>query len=87
MVQMREDAVSLGIEPPGWGRGGACSFDPHCLLLKAKWPNPTSTESGTCPLRLLHLVSFMLHSSEKRDPSSFILIFSLPPSFSPLSLI
>lgn len=65
------------------GKGlGPFLSSPHSPPFKENLSHPISIESGTCSFSPLHPVSFILYSSEKRDPSSFILRSSLPLSFS-----
>ena len=56
---------------------GPFSLNLHSPPLKRSLPHSISIGSGPRPFRLFHLASFILHSSEKRDPSSLLLIVSL----------
>lgn len=56
---------------------GPFSLNLHSPPLKRSLPHSISIGSSPHPFRLFHLASFILHSSEKRDPSSLLLIVSL----------
>lgn len=53
---------------------GPFSLNLQSPPLKRSLPHPISIGSGPRPFRLFHLASFILHSSEKRDPSSLLIV-------------
>ena len=53
---------------------GPFSLNLQSPPLKRSLPHSISIGSGPCPFRLFHLASFILHSSEKRDPSSLLIV-------------